>query len=380
MAKLPQLTPGDPVPWFVAPTPQRPDFNFHTAAGRYVVLTFVGSAADPAVARAMGTLANAPIFDDVRACHFAVTCERDDVAQSRLVERTPGFRLFLDFNRQLSTLYGAFDPETRVFTRVSLIIDRSLRLLQVLPWTSNEDHVRALITAVASLPSLGERGPAGMGAPALIVPRVFEDPLCRELIAIYDREGGEDSGFMRTDSGTGKTVSKLDHSFKRRRDCSIKDDEVRQAINTRIQRRLVPEIRKAFQFHVTRIERHLIACYDATEGGFFRAHRDDTSKGTAHRRFAVTINLNAEDYEGGDLRFPEYDSRFYRPPTGGAIVFSCSLLHEVWPVTKGRRFCVLPFLYDEAAAALRLKNMEFLAEDQHRDVVLRSPPPKLVSE
>jgi predicted 2-oxoglutarate/Fe(II)-dependent dioxygenase YbiX len=34
-------------------------------------------------------------------------------------------------------------------------------------------------------------------------------------------------------------------------------------------------------------------------------------------------------------------------------VFSASLLHEVTPVTAGRRFACLPFLFDEAAATLR---------------------------
>ena len=84
-------------------------------------------------------------------------------------------------------------------------------------------------------------------------------------------------------------------------------------------------------------------------GGFFKPHRDNTTAGTAHRRFAVTINLNAGDYEGGDLRFPEFGSRTYRAPTGGAVVFSCALLHEATPVTRGKRYAFLPFLYDDEA-------------------------------
>jgi hypothetical protein len=44
------------------------------------------------------------------------------------------------------------------------------------------------------------------------------------------------------------------------------------------------------------------------------------------------------------------------------VVFSCSLLHEVLPVTAGRRFAFLPFLYDEAAARLRLENNRHLDE------------------
>ena len=132
------------------------------------------------------------------------------------------------------------------------------------------------------------------------------------------------------------------------------------AIRARISRRLVPEIAKAFQFKVTRLERYLVACYSAEEGGHFSAHRDNTTKGTAHRRFAVTFNLNAEEFEGGDLTFPEFGRNAYRAPTGGAVVFSCSLLHQALPVTKGERYAFLPFLYDDAAAKIRDENLKFV--------------------
>jgi predicted 2-oxoglutarate/Fe(II)-dependent dioxygenase YbiX len=105
-----------------------------------------------------------------------------------------------------------------------------------------------------------------------------------------------------------------------------------------------------------------VSCYDSSSGGYFRAHRDNTTKGTAHRRFAVTINLNVGEYEGANLVFPEFGSRAYCAPTGGAVVFSCSLLHEVLPVTKGRRYAFLPFLYDDAAAKIREANGQYLDE------------------
>jgi len=109
------------------------------------------------------------------------------------------------------------------------------------------------------------------------------------------------------------------------------------------------------------MERYLVACYDAEQLGFFVAHRDNTTTGTAHRRFACTLNLNAEDYDGGELRFPEFGSRTYRAPTGGAVVFSCSLLHEAMPVTRGKRYAFLPFFYDEGKARLREANQMHFA-------------------
>ena len=155
----------------------------------------------------------------------------------------------------------------------------------------------------------------------------------------------------------GKTVGVLDR-MKNRRDVNVDAiPELRAEILGRLEWALIPMIQRAYQFRATRLERYLVACYDAAEGGYFRPHRDNETFGTAHRRFAVSINLNAEAYEGGDLRFPEFGSRTYRPPTGGAVVFCCSLLHEATPVTQGRRYAFLPFLYDEAGQMIRQDNL-----------------------
>jgi predicted 2-oxoglutarate/Fe(II)-dependent dioxygenase YbiX len=158
----------------------------------------------------------------------------------------------------------------------------------------------------------------------------------------------------------GKTVSVTDYSHKRRSDYDIKDQQLIKECQVRLHRRLIPEIKKAFQFQATRIERHIVSCYDAGVGAHFNRHRDNTTKGTAHRRFAVSLNLNAEEFEGGDLRFAEFGLRTYRPPTGGAVVFSCSLLHEALPITRGKRYAFLPFLYDDEAAKIRQANLKFL--------------------
>ena len=75
----------------------------------------------------------------------------------------------------------------------------------------------------------------------------------------------------------------------------------------------------------------------------------------------MSINLN-DDFDGGEVSFPEYGPRGYKPPPGGAVVFSCSLLHQVSRVVRGERFAFLPFLYDDAAAAIRERNLAFVGE------------------
>ena len=99
----------------------------------------------------------------------------------------------------------------------------------------------------------------------------------------------------------------------------------------------------------------MVGCYDAADGGHFRPHRDNTTLGTAHRRFAVSINLT-DDFDGGEVSFPEYGPQGFKGPKGSAVIFSCALLHAVSQVTRGRRYAFLPFLYDDAAAKIREAN------------------------
>jgi predicted 2-oxoglutarate/Fe(II)-dependent dioxygenase YbiX len=52
----------------------------------------------------------------------------------------------------------------------------------------------------------------------------------------------------------------------------------------------------------------------------------------------------------------------FRPRTGEAVLFSCSLQHQALPVTKGRRFALLSFFYDEPARQVREGNLSFVTD------------------
>jgi predicted 2-oxoglutarate/Fe(II)-dependent dioxygenase YbiX/peroxiredoxin len=354
-----QLTDGvrEQAPAFSAPALNgNPRYGFDSAAGRPILMLFMGSGAWPPNAAALALIArHRALFDDVNASFFGVTIDPQDAAESRIAQHIPGIRWFLDYDTAISSAYGAarqIEGRSGYYAHW-LLLDSLMRVVARAPIADGEKIFAILAAMVA-------RGPEQSSAPVLAVPRIFEPELCRQLIEYYERKGGGESGFMQQD-GT-KTVGRFDHSFKRRLDCPIDDEALRDALHDRLYRRLVPQIRKAFQFQATRIERWVVACYDSDSGGFFRPHRDDTTAATAHRAFACSINLNAEAYEGGDLRFPEFGPRTYRPATGGAVIFSCSLLHEATPVTNGRRYAFLPFFYDEVRARLRERNRIHLEE------------------
>ncbi|MBX9699658.1 MAG: 2OG-Fe(II) oxygenase, partial [Acetobacteraceae bacterium] len=86
-------------------------------------------------------------------------------------------------------------------------------------------------------------------APVLVLPRVMEPELCRQLIAVYEAGGGEESGFMV--ERDGKTVGVYDPATKKRRDQEITDERLRAALRACVLRRIAPEMRKAFQFTPT---------------------------------------------------------------------------------------------------------------------------------
>jgi predicted 2-oxoglutarate/Fe(II)-dependent dioxygenase YbiX/peroxiredoxin len=349
---------GEAAPYFeAAALSGNPRYVFDSAAGRPILLLFLGSGRWTTSAAALAVVArHESLFDDDNACFFGVTIDPDDAAQSRIAQRLPGMRWFLDYDAAVSRMYGAAQSKGDKADYIPhwLLLDPMLRVVARAPINEGDNIVALLRDRIG-------RGAENGQAPVLTVPNIFEPDMCRQLIGLYDRHGGRDSGFMRQEGD--RTVAKLDHNFKRRSDYTIEDEALRRALLDRMKRRLLPQIHRAFQFRATRIERWIVACYDGESGGFFRAHRDNTTAATAHRAFACTINLNAEDYDGGELRFPEFGRRTYRAPTGGAVIFSCSLLHEATAVTRGRRYAFLPFFYDEAGAALRERNHASLASE-----------------
>jgi predicted 2-oxoglutarate/Fe(II)-dependent dioxygenase YbiX len=181
-------------------------------------------------------------------------------------------------------------------------------------------------------------------APVLTIPNVLSRADCRALIARW-HEMGNAPGKV-TSLVQGEQVERVYESLKKRRDHRLNDPAVLRPLLALIARRLAPELDKAFHYRAFKFDRVLIACYDAERGDYFRRHRDNQTPTTATRRFALTLNLNSDEYDGGELIFPEYGDHRYKPATGAAVLFSCSLLHEALPVTAGQRFALLSFLRD----------------------------------
>jgi len=289
------------------------------AGGRPTAVVFHSDGDDPRLVDLIGRLA-----------------ARDDLTLCCVTSKEPagdtGTPTWSDRDGAVAQAYGVAAGEL-----TAVVLDPNLRVVGVVVGEDLADRVVELLDAAVHR---GVTVQVVAQAPVLLLPRVLDAAYRDRLMRVWERDGGTETGVARSGGDA------LDASMKRRRDHTVDDRDLLRELTSVVGRRVLPEIGKAFAFRATRFEGFKIACYDAATGGFFRPHRDNLTPATAHRVFALTLNLN-DDYDGGQLRFPEYGNQLYRPDAGAALVFSCAHLHEVLDVTAGRRFVLLSFLYGE---------------------------------
>jgi len=247
--------------------------------------------------------------------------------------------LWLDAEGAAATTFCGNGPKECAF-----LLDRNLRIEAVIQGDASVAVERFTSTAsTCMIEGIGRT--LESHPPVLLVADVLGPELRADLLALWT-EGDQFQG--RTGSGAG---SKVRPGRKVRTDVQV-PAEIQRRLDAALMGRLLPEIEKVFGLRATRREAYKIGCYPAENGGFFSQHRDNFEPALVHRRFALTLNLNA-DFEGGHLVFPEYGPDGYRPPAGTGIVFPCALMHRVNPVTAGERFTLVSFFYGEDDARFR---------------------------
>ncbi|MSO70303.1 MAG: 2OG-Fe(II) oxygenase [Alphaproteobacteria bacterium] len=257
-----------------------------------------------------------------------------------------------------STITFLFDPDRRIegaFRPKTLPTDRPF-VIALCPnqhllclGTDLATDVDVMLAAIMREARHFHTSEGGRQPPVLMVPRVFSTEDCATLIERFRTEGNVYIEPGHGDKGMTQDYKMRIPEYGRddRIDHWLMNPETVSFINERLKRRFLPEVRKAFAYNITRHEPYRITKYEGARGGELHGHRDNSEVRVAHRRFALSINLNSEQFEGGGLRFPEYGGQVYRPPSGTALLFSSSLLHEALHVTKGRRFVLLGFMFGE---------------------------------
>ena len=337
----PALSAGDIAPPCALPAPDGRivDLRADAVAGNPIVLVFCPQFSEAINDTIAGVAAVLPAFTAVGARLFAVTLEGAQIAQAQNIP----FPVLLDRG---GDVFRAFNADTRdVATTVVLRPNQHVMSIHKSAPGMQATEALALVTRLAA-----ERQPVLMThhPPVLILPDVLSPGECRHLVTVYETRG---QTFMPPGAGidyigTDYKMRIPEHGRADRIDHWIVDKDTEAFLHRRIAQRLLPEIAKAFQYRITRWERLRIGCYQGERGGSLHGHRDNVEP-TPYRRFAMSINLNVEEFAGGELRFPEFGDQRYRPANGAALVFSSSLLHEALHVTSGRRLVLLAFLFGD---------------------------------
>jgi predicted 2-oxoglutarate/Fe(II)-dependent dioxygenase YbiX len=327
---------GDPIPRIVLPTNHGGsiDFSQQFIAGNTLLLWFVEALNLPAAIDALTD--NQNIFLELETKPYIILTSPLNGSPSQY----SGFQTILvDRNREISTGLG-------VGTSGIVILGPNSRFEFLLP----TEGLEIAIDACREIHNSTQETEVLAQAPVLIVPSVLDPLICEELIGYW----GTGDKLIDTIASNADGSQKPNPNLKKRHDVALLDKALYGKVKNLLTRRLLPEIFKGFGFISTNMEGVRIGCYDSENQGFFGRHRDNRTRFTAHRKFAVSLNLS-ENYEGGQVRFPEYGRLLYSTKTGGAIVFSCSLLHEALPVTEGKRFAIFTFLTDSEGEAMAKK-------------------------
>ncbi|MDY6937474.1 MAG: redoxin domain-containing protein [Cyanobacteriota bacterium] len=365
------LSPGDRAPLFVLPDVDGERFVLSDEAGKPAIVFFYAQdemSGCEEVAIAFRDLMPTCQTADVQI--YSISLDSPASRQAFAQKHELPYTLLCDRNKAVSKLYGVCRPTDDgngdwVYARAAFLLDANLRVLQIYHLGKLETAIDRIRTDIQTRIPREEPRHMTAQAPVLLIPNVLEKGFCQDLIELWKTDNS-DSGFMKREGN--KTVGYIDHTHKIRRDCFIRDSKLASRLGNIVQRRIFPEIERAFQFEATNWESFRIGSYDASRGGFFRPHRDNTTGGTAHRRFAMTLNLNAGEYEGGYLRFPEHGPHLYRPETGSAVIFSCSLTHEATDITAGERFVLLSFFYGRKDAERR-RAYEKQAQNDYDNII-----------
>ncbi len=225
------ITLGDPVPWFSAPLIGDGAFSLQVAAGRWVVLSFLGSPDDPKAKEELAKLIHdARLFHEDRIVFYGVFTAPPSDPYYYVALNTFAISFIADYDGAISRAFGAAEkPRT-------IVLDPMLRAVADVPWDFAESHAKTIRTVLAGLPSVDDSAGVPLTAPVLIVPRVFDFPTCDFLVQFYEKLGGNESGFLFDRDGQTSTV--VDYRLKRRNDLSVLHPQVRDVICSCIVRRL----------------------------------------------------------------------------------------------------------------------------------------------
>ncbi|MCD0458684.1 GlcNAc-transferase family protein [Roseiconus lacunae] len=360
------LKKGDFVPFLWLKDQDRNDRGMHLYAGRQCAMWFLpksnGEWLGNFFKEMKGRSKEFHAINAYRVFVIPASCEELSKIQS---EHQADFNIWADPDGTFCSLFGCQVEAGDLKQAGYALLNENLRIIEMRHFTqpaSSADELLSRMNGIhqAIMPPMTFDQPV---APVLHVPNVLTPQQCDSVIKFF-RLNRRIAGKV----GAGKSYVS---TAKVRTDCIVKNRKMLRALDTQFSRTLYPEVEKVFGFKVTHRELFKIGHYPGDKNGYFKDHRDNFDKPLSYRRCALTLNLN-DDYEGGEVQFKEYGNHLYRAPAGSAVVFPCSLMHGVRPITAGDRFMMVTFMYDEPGFELKKQLFAHDVRKNFEDDIVRA--------
>lgn len=170
---------------------------------------------------------------------------------------------------------------------------------------------------------------------------------------------------------TGKTEWRLDKNVRDTQHVDL--DPIMPQINILLQNIVAKVINPYYNFEIRDAETPQLLCYGV--GGHYHPHVDaegiwvneDGSKEwrkNVDRDLSVLLYLN-DDYEGGDLVFPDLHIKV-QPKRGMLVAFPSThhYLHGVEPVTEGERFVMVTWMTVKGFPTVEELNNKYMQSEK----------------
>lgn len=174
-----------------------------------------------------------------------------------------------------------------------------------------------------------------------VLPGFFSPQECERIIALG-------AAFSQAHVTAGEAGTQVLLSERSTLTSEIADDEANAWIYHRIRDALIAINQQYYRLRLSQFSILQLLCYEP--GGFYGMHPDMGSRRFSTRKLSVVVFLSDPlSYGGGELVFyPDM------PPVprgqGQLVVFPSYLMHEVLPVTAGRRHSLVAWAHGPAFA------------------------------
>lgn len=163
----------------------------------------------------------------------------------------------------------------------------------------------------------------------------FDSKECLEIIKL-----GKIFDLQESKTGDGKSFSDKRKSYN----SWIPPCEISTWLYVKLQN-LIEIANKHFQFDLHSLENLQFTEYSENYQGNYGPHIDkfpNSISPNSHRKLSFSVQLtNPDEYQGGDLKIYNGNCFVVNKSVGTINFFPSYVLHEVTPVTKGTRYCLV---------------------------------------